>query len=90
MTQLFVYVCVFSDGGAPGGHGEGEAGAGVDESQAGLHPAVSVWERGTPYNPASWAQETPGGGVGDEVSNTHTHAQLDVVYLDILIASFIM
>lgn len=35
-------VCVFPDGGAVGGHGEGEAGVGVHEGQAGFHSAVSV------------------------------------------------
>lgn len=34
--------CGFPDGGAAGGHGEGEAGAGVHEGQAIFHPAVSV------------------------------------------------
>lgn len=67
-TNVFV-LCVFAwtDGGAVGSHGKGEAGVGVHEGQAVVHPAVPGREGGPPDHTEGGAPKAPGGGVGNEV-----------------------
>lgn len=62
-----VYLFAWTDGGAVGCHGKGEARVGVHEGQAVVHPAVLGGEGGPPDHAEGRAQKAPGGGAGNEV-----------------------
>jgi len=61
------FVDFLKDGRVTWGDGEGEAGVGVHEGQAVVHPAVPGGEGGSPDHAEGRAQEAPGGGAGNEV-----------------------